>query len=401
MSRLYELVPGGSHTYSKGPDRWPLNAPRIARGKGGTVWDEAGLQYVDWGMGINNVLIGHAAEEIDEAVIRAIRNGQNFSRPSPLEEEAAEAVLRMFPQADMIKFCKNGSDANNAAIRLARAVTKRQHIAFDGTAPFFSTADWFCSHQAKWAGTLDADRGFALPFIFNDLDSLLRVFQARPLACVILELARAEAPTADFLKTLQALCAAHGTLLVIDEVVTGYRYAHRGLATDYWITPDLFTLGKGMGNGHAVSALLGKREYMARGAKDVFLLSTTHGAEQSGLAAAIAVTQFYQAHDVITWLGRQGRELRRAVHAAAYEYGLDGPNGLQVKTDFDCRPMLQVPAGYQREFHAALVDAGVLWPMFWCCPCYQRTDAEMQQTRAAIRYACERIANSRLKVATA
>lgn len=393
MSRLHELVPGGSHTYSKGDDRWPLNAPRLTGGKGGTVWSADGRTFVDWGMGINNVLIGHAAEEIDEAVIAAIRNGQNFSRPTALEEQAAEVVLRMFPQADMIKFCKNGSDANNAAIRLARAVTGRQHIAFDGIAPFFSTADWFCSHMPRWAGTLDADRGFALPFAFNDVDSLVRVFNARPLACVVLELARAEAPSVPFLQALKALCSEHGTLLIVDEVVTGYRYALHGLAPFFGITPDLFTLGKGLGNGHAISALLGKRDYMQAGAQDVFLLSTTHGAEQSGLAAAIAVTRFYQQqHDVITWLGRQGRDLRRAVHAAAYEFGLDGPGGLQVKTDFDCRPVLQVPPPYQREFHAALVDQGVLWPMFWCCPCYQRTEAEMQQTRAALRYACERLA---------
>lgn len=396
MNRLDELVPGGSHTYSKGDDRHALNAPRITGGKGGTVWSADGRRFVDWGMGINNVLIGHAADEIDEAVIRAIRNGQNFSRPTPLEEEAAEAVLQMFPQGEMIKFCKNGSDANNAAIRLARAVTKRQHIAFDGTAPFFSTSDWFCSHMPKWAGTLDAERAYALPFTFNDIDSLVRVFETRPLACVILELARADAPTLNFLTTLQELCDQHGTLLVIDEVVTGFRYAPHGLAPVYGISPDLFTLGKGMGNGHAISALLGKREYMQAGARDVFLLSTTHGAEQSGLAAAIAVTKFYETHDVITRLGWQGRKLRQAVHNAAYEFGLDGPNGLQVKTDFDCRPMLQIPAGYAREFYAALVEAGVLMPMFWCCPCYQRTDQELEQTRQALRFACERMAQSRV-----
>src|SRR5437868_3118610 len=137
MSRLHDLVPAGCHTYSKGADRFPPNAPKtLVRGYGGLVWAADGREFIDWGMGINNVLIGHAEASIDGAAIAALRGGQAFCRPSDLEEAAADAVLSLFPQADMIKFCKNGSDANNAAIRLARAVTGRQHIAFDATAPF-------------------------------------------------------------------------------------------------------------------------------------------------------------------------------------------------------------------------------------------------------------------------
>src|SRR3954453_11363214 len=120
MTRLQELVPGGCHTYSKGDDRFPQNAPEMLQsGKGGMVYDASGRAFVDWGMGINNVLIGHAEDVIDDYAIEAIRGGQALCRPSELEEVAAEVVLRLYPQADMIKFCKNGSDANNAAIRLA------------------------------------------------------------------------------------------------------------------------------------------------------------------------------------------------------------------------------------------------------------------------------------------
>src|SRR5438105_5209239 len=308
MSRLHDLVPAGCHTYSKGADRFPPNAPKtLVRGYGGLVWAADGREFIDWGMGINNVLIGHAEASIDGAAIAALRGGQAFCRPSDLEEAAADAVLSLFPQADMIKFCKNGSDANNAAIRLARAVTGRQHIAFDATAPFFSTGDWFCSAQPKWAGTLDAERAFALPFRFNDVDSLAQAFKTRSLACVILELCRTERPTAQFLRALDQLCTVHDTLLIVDEVVTGYRYASHGVAPTLGITPDLFTLGKGIANGYSVAALCGRREYMCRGADDVFLLSTTNGAERSGLAAAIATAQFYQRNPVVQKLAAVGQ----------------------------------------------------------------------------------------------
>lgn len=393
MSRIDDLIPGGCHTYSKGRNSYPANAPaKLVGGKGGLVWDERGRTFVDFSMGINNVLIGHAEPAIDDAAIEAIRNGQAFGRPTLLEEQAAEAVLALFPQADMIKFAKNGSDANNAAIRLARAITGRQHIAYDETAPFFSTADWFCHSRPKWKGTLDAERAFVLPFRFNDMASLVRAFDTRRLACVILELCRAERPTREFLWTLTSLCDVHGTLLIVDEVVTGYRYGKNGVAPLFDIEPDLFTLGKGMSNGYSVSALLGKREYMKHGAidGDVFLLSTTNGAEQSGLAAAIATAAMYQLEDIPQRLDAVGRELAGLVQEAAAQAGLIGQ--IEIRTAFGCRPMLEMPDHWREPFHAELIDCGVLWPKTWCCPCYRRTSEEMEQTFEALKSACRVVA---------
>src|SRR3990167_3423525 len=116
-------------------------------------------------------------------------------------------------------------------------------------------------------------------------------------------------PTPAFLETIQALCQQHKTLLIIDEVVTGYLYHQHGAQALFGVEPDLFTLGKGMANGYAVAALCGRREYMQRGADDVFLLSTTNGAESSGLAAVIATAQFYREHDVIGRLAAMGMAL--------------------------------------------------------------------------------------------
>jgi len=387
MSKLASLVPGGCHTYSKGDRNFPSTAPaQIAFGKGGLCWDVDGRPWVDWGMGINNVLIGHAEDAIDDVAIAALRNGQAFTRPALLEERAAEAVLGLWPQADMIKFCKNGSDANNAAIRLARAITGRPHIAFDTTAPFFSTGDWFCSTRPNYAGTLDAERGFALEYRFNDVESVVRCFDTRPLACLVLELCRMERPTPAFLETIQRLCAERATLLVVDAVVTGYRYGLGEIFTRFDVDPDLFTLGKGIANGYSVAALCGKREYMIRGADDVFLLSTTNGAESSGLAAAIATAQFYREHNVPFTLNQVGREFIEMITAAAARTGAP----VAVRTDYACRPHLVFDRLTTRTaFTEAMYGEGVLLPPHWCCPCYRRTADEMDRTRAAIERACE------------
>src|SRR5947207_10349451 len=110
--RAHRVIPGGAHTFSRGDDQFPAEAPAgFVRGKGARVWDLDGREFVDWGMGINNVLIGHAEDAIDDAACAALRDGQNFSRPTLREVEAAERLSSLIDGAEMIKFAKNGSDA--------------------------------------------------------------------------------------------------------------------------------------------------------------------------------------------------------------------------------------------------------------------------------------------------
>src|ERR1051325_3875358 len=221
--RAHRVIPGGAHTFSRGDDQFPAEGPAgFVRGKGARVWDIAGREFVDWGMGINNVLVGHAEDAIDDAAIAALRNGQAFSRPSPLEVDAAEALLTLFPGMDMVKFGKNGSDANTGAVRLARAITGRQLVAYDASAPFLAIHDWFIGKTVMNAGIPEAVHSLTVPFIYNDVASVERLFAEHPqrLAAVVLEVCRDARPAPGFLETLRRLCDAHGTLLVFDEIVT-------------------------------------------------------------------------------------------------------------------------------------------------------------------------------------
>ena len=398
-ARAQRVIPGGAHTYSKGDDILPVNAPEaFVRGKGARVWDLTGREFVDWGMGINNVLIGHAEDVIDDAAIAALRDGQNFSRPTPLEVEAAETIVALFPGMDMAKFAKNGSDANDAALRLARAATGRDLVAYDASAPFLSIHDWFIGNTVMNAGIPEAAARLAVGFRFNDLASVEGLFaeHGRRLAAVILEPCRETRPAPGFLERLRALCTANGTLLVFDEMVTGFRYALGGAEALLGVRPDLRSVGKAMANGYALTALVGKREFMARGGLDhgdprCFLLSTTNGSERSALAAGLATIRFYRDHDVIQRLYDVGGWLTRTVEETARRHGIE--RFVNAQSDFACRPVLRCLAldgtpspVYRTLFVQELLRGGVFMP--WVCPSYRQGDSERAQTAEAVDRAC-------------
>ena len=330
--RAHHLIPGGSHTYAKGDDQYPVLAPGfIARGAGCRVWDADGNEYIEFGMGNRSVGLGHAYAEVCEAAKEELARGCNFTRPSVIEPACAEQFLDLIQTADMVKFCKDGSDATSGAVRLARAYTGRDLIACCGDHPFFSVDDWFIGTTAMGAGIPDATTELTLTFRYNDIASVNAMFAANlgRIAAVILEPARAEDPKDGFLEKLQEICRENGALLIFDEMITGFRWDLGGGQRYYGVTPDLSTWGKALGNGFSVSALAGKREFMRLGGLDhtdkrrVFLLSTTHGAETHALAAAMATMRIYQREPVIEHLFEQGTCLKAGLEQVITRHGLD------------------------------------------------------------------------------
>jgi glutamate-1-semialdehyde 2,1-aminomutase len=329
--RAHAAIPGGAHTYAKGDDQYPRRAPGfIARGLGCRVWDADGNEFIEYGMGLRSVLLGHAWPEVVEAVRRQIELGSNFTRPATIELEAAEALLSIVPGAEMAKFTKDGSTANDAAVRLARAATGRDRVAYCADHPFFSTGDWFIGTTPMSAGIPKAVRDLSVSFRYDDLESVRRLFEEYPgeIACVILEASRGDDPQDGFLHETQRLCHQHGAVFVLDECITGFRWHLGGAQRLYGITPDLSTFGKALGNGFAVSALVGRRELMELGGirtdrERVFLLSTTHGGETHALAAAIAALGVYRREPVVAHLEREGARLAAGVADLAKGHGVE------------------------------------------------------------------------------
>jgi glutamate-1-semialdehyde 2,1-aminomutase len=393
--RVHEVIPGGGHTYAKGDDQYPSNAPPfLVRGKGCRVWDGEGREFLEFGMGLRAVTLGHGFDPVDDAAARQMRLGINFTRPSPIELECAEALLAMLPAADMIKFAKNGSDVTTAAVKLARAHTGRDVVAVCKDQPFFSTDDWFIGSTAMPAGVPEGVRATTAGFRYNDLESAEALFRERgnDIACVILEAETIEPPRDRFLHRLRDLAHRHGALFVLDEMITGFRWDLPGAQTYHDLAPDLSTFGKAIANGFSVSALAGRRDLMERGGlrtdrERVFLLSTTHGAETYGLAAALETMRVYRREGVVPFLWQQGERLRRGVEAAIAELGLEGhfvllgrPCNLVYGTrDREKRPSQP----FRTLFLQELIRRGVIAPSFVVS--FAHTDEQVDRGIEAVR----------------
>ncbi len=329
-ARLQGLIPGGAHTYAKGDDQYPEGmAPIIVRGEGCRVWDVDGNEFIEFGAGLRAVTLGHVYPPVVEAARRQLGLGANFARPALIELECAEAFLEFVPAAEMVKFCKDGSDAVSGALKLARASTGRDMVAVCGNHPFFAVDDWFIGSTAMPAGIPGAMRALTVKFDFNDLASLEKLFDENPgrIAAVVLEAEKYTPPAPGFFAGLRELCDRYGAVFVLDEMITGFRWHIGGAQARYGIEPDLSTFGKALANGFSVSALAGKRDLMRLGGLDhdqerVFLLSTTHGAETHGLAAAIATMQVYRTEPVIETLWSRGERLATGLRTAASAAGV-------------------------------------------------------------------------------
>jgi glutamate-1-semialdehyde 2,1-aminomutase len=398
--RAQDIIPGGAHTYSKGDDQLPVNSPRaFVRGKGARVWDLDGNEYIDWGMGIQSVLVGHAEDAIDDAAVAALRLGQNFSRPTPLEVETGESLVALYRGMDMAKFGKNGSDGNSAAVRLARAITGRKLIAYDQTAPFFSIHDWFIGTTLLNSGIPDEISQLSVGFRYNDVRSVDELFarHGNDLALLVMEVTRDVHPAPGFLETVRKRCDEHGTLLLFDEVISGFRYGLHGAQGHFGVVPDFTTVGKGLSNGYALSALLGRREYMERGGlrhsfERVFLLSTTNGAERSALAAASATIKIFQSRPVAEHLERIGNRLMAGFNDVAARHGISAH--LFARSDWGCRPIIyyldhdQRPSmEYRTLFLQETIRNGVFMP--WICPSFAHGEPELSRTLEAVDRACD------------
>jgi glutamate-1-semialdehyde 2,1-aminomutase len=398
LARLRDLVPGGAHTYAKGADQYPEDwAPVISHGSGPHVHDIDGNRYLEYGSGLRSVTLGHCHPAVLAAVNGALAKGSNFARPSYTELQAAEAVLSLLPRADMVKFAKNGSDATTAAVRLARAATGRDLVAICRDQPFFSTDDWFISHTPMNAGIPEAVSRLTLDFPYNDLPALAALFAAHEgaIAGVVMEAATTREPAPGYLAGVRELCDRHGVVLILDEMITGFRWAIGGAQQVYDLQPDLTTLGKALGNGFAVSALAGRRELMELGGYDhgrdrVFLLSTTHGGETHSLAAAMAVIETYRREDVIGTLYARGARLAAGVRRAAEAAGVADQvqvlgrdcNLVYTTLDEAGAPSQALRTLFLRE----LLRRGVLAPSFVVSAAL--SEADIDDTVAAVYEAC-------------
>lgn len=329
---INDVIPGGAHTYSKGDDQFPVNAPAaITHGKGARVWDLDGNEYIDCSMGLTSVSIGHGYEPVAKAVADAAYQGTNFQRPAALELEAARKFLDTVRSGEMVKFAKNGSTVTTAAVKLARAHTGRNRVAIAKEHPFFSYDDWFIAATACDTGIPAQAKTLTAGFSYDNLSSVEELFASRnhDIACLIMEPVKFAPPKEGFLEGVRELCSEHGVVFILDEMISGFKWALGGAQEYLDIKPDLATWGKGIANGFSACALTGRAEIMElggirrTGADKVFLISTTHGAETTGLAAMIATIDAFKSHGMIESNWQRGEKLHQRLARIIMEHGLE------------------------------------------------------------------------------
>lgn len=417
QERLLNVIPGGAHTYSRGFDQFPSNAPQILeRGEGANVWDPDGNKYLDYGMGLRSVTLGYAYPSVAEAAYKEILKGNNLSRASLTELKAAELITEIIPSAEMVKFAKNGSNVTTAAAKVARAYTGREFICVPRQHPFFSFDDWFIGSTQITRGIPEKHAQTTLTFDYGDIASLQKLFEQYPgrIAGVMLEPATTITPCpkictkqlsfqsscsncpsnqTNFLHEVQRLCRENNALFILDEMITGFRWHLQGAQTYFGVEPDISTFGKGMANGFSVAAMVGRRDIMdvgsisKEGAERTFLLSTTHGGEMAGLGAFIETVKVYQEKNVCEHHWTYGEKLYRGMTEIAREIGvadnfsLEGPpismNYLTRDSNGD------VSLAFRTLFAQEMAKNGVL--MSWIAVSLSHQELELEITMEATR----------------
>src|SRR3989344_9502750 len=263
LKKIGAKIPLASQTFSKSHLQYiqgcsPLFATRA---KGARIWDVDGNEYIDFISGLLPVILGYRYRVVDDAIKRQLKAGIIFSLSSPLEYELAQLLIKHIPAAEMVRFGKNGSDVTAGAVRLARAVTGREHIAYAG---YHGWHDWYIGATTRSLGVPKSTRELTHKFEYNNLASLEKIFADHPgtVAAVIMEPEGAVAPEKNFLNDVRELAHKNGALLIFDEIITGFRWSLGGAQKYYGVTPDLSSFGKSMANGMPISALVGTKKYM-------------------------------------------------------------------------------------------------------------------------------------------
>lgn len=373
-----------TQTLAKGPGQYTKGiAPKyLQKGKGSHVWDVDGNEYIDFNAAIGPLSLGYAYPAVDEAIKRQLEDGITFSLVHPLEVEVSELLHRIIPNAEAVKISKTGADVCSAAIRVARAFTGRDKVYCCG---YHGWHDWYIGITSRNAGIPSVIQDMTYTFEYNDIESIKAALDDT-VAALILEPFIFEAPAPGFLQELAAVCKENGTLLIFDEMWTGFRIAIGGAQQYFNVKPDLAVYSKACANGMPVAFLTGRADVMELFNSQVFSY-TTFGGEALSLAACIATINELIDKDVPQYLDEKGALLKDGYNQIAAEMGM---NKYTKCVGFNCRTMVTFSpeAGNGLELKALMqqemIKRGVLWGGFHNM-CYSHTDEDIDYTLSAYR----------------
>lgn len=361
----------------------------VDRASGAYMWDVDGNRYLDFFLSYGTVILGHTDSDVDDSVVAEIRKGFATGLMKPVQTELVAELLDVIPGAEMAMLMKTGSDTTGAAVRLARSFTGRDRVVRWG---YNGWHDW-C---AQWDhGIPKVTRDLVDAFTYNDLDSLRAVFERHPgdIACVVMMPFMVEPPAPGFLEGVRELTREHGTLLVFDEMRSGFRMALGGAQEYFGVTADLATFSKALANGYAISALTGRADVLRR--LDHVHISSTFYANSDAMAAALATVRKLRSGPLLEHIWSLGGRLQKGLRELAQKY--DAPVevvGHPPMPFLDFRLSTQERnVAAKRCFYTETIRAGVFFhPNHHWFVCAAATEADIDTAVEAARGGFEALA---------
>lgn len=334
-----KIIPGGTQLLSKRsemflPDQWPSY---FKKAKGVEVWDLDGNKFIDMSTtGVGSCILGYADPDVNKAVKKVIEEGSMCTLNSPEEVELAELLCKLHPWAEQVRYARTGGEAMAIAVRIARAHTNKEKLAFCG---YHGWCDWYISSNLADDKNLDGHllpgldpkgvprglKGIAIPFHYNKIEELEEIVSKnKDIGAVVVEPIRYQEPKNNFLKKIRKIANKIGAVLIFDEISSGWRFTLGGVHLKYGVNPDIAVFAKGMSNGFPMAAIIGKQKVMQ--AAQTTFISSTYWTERVGPAAALATIKKMIDKKVPQYLEKIGRLMIKGLKKSA------SANGLKLET---------------------------------------------------------------------
>ena len=389
--RAQKVVPHLTGTFSRAAPSFVEGVfPVYAKSaKGSHFTDVDGFEFIDYLMGLGPITLGYNYEPVNEAIIAQLKDGILFSLPHPIEVELSELMCQTIPHAEMVKFEKTGSNAVTAAVRAARAYTKRDKIAYCGSGGVWH--DWQAAMVSRDRGVPKFNSELIKIFDYNDPDGLEQIFaDNREVAAIVLEPTIYDQPNNNFLKRVRTLADENNSLLILDEIVTGFRFDLGGAQKFFDIKGDLVCFGKGMGNGLPISAITGPSEYMK--VFDELWVSSTNNSENLSLAGTRAVINEMQEKNTISHCWETGKKLFEGWNKIVDKFYLDAKMyGYPIRMHLQCfdskkNESLAMQSLLLQEMIKNGIFMSVMGTSFIS---YSHSQEDIDKTLSALETACE------------
>lgn len=359
-----KIIPGGVQLLSKRPemflpDNWPSY---FSKAKGVEVWDLDGNKYTDMSiMGIGAAILGYSDDDVNEAIHKAVERGTMNTLNSPEEVKLAKVLTDIHPWAKMVRYARTGGEAMSVAVRIARASSGKDKVAFCG---YHGWQDWYISSNLASNKNLEghlipglaptgvprALKGTALPFEYNNIESLKKLIKKHNIGTIIVEPLRHTEPKNNFLQEVRKIADKIGAVLIFDEITIGWRVMHGGVHLKYGVEPDIAVFAKGMGNGVPIAAIIGKEKIMD--AAQISFISSAFWTERIGPAAALATIKKLKENNVQAHIKQIGEIIGKGWEKLSKKHDLKttviGPEAL-ITFSFDYENALELKTLFTQE----------------------------------------------------